>query len=113
MLMNIPMEELHSDWNTIMVESMKAFNGLPVSHESIAQLVKELGKDNFRYIIDIYFSQWVRRMFEDMPYFQASMLNIYDILSRKMGSEPSNTTQETQVQVRSDNPYANSRARKR
>lgn len=79
-LLNIPMEDLHSDWNTLMVESLKAFNGYEITHPDINVLVNEYGRQHFSRIIELYFSPWTRQMFNDMPYFQATLLNIYTLL---------------------------------
>lgn len=99
MLMNIPMEDLHSDWNTVMVESMKAFNGFEVTNNAVEQLVKEYGRDHFKQVIALYFMPWIRSMFVDMPYFQATMLNLYAILHKHFyPPEIPNTVQQQQVQ---------------
>ena len=83
LLLNIPMEDLHSDWNTIMVESMKAFNGIEITNDTIKQFVDLYGRESFKLVITgIYFAPWTNKMFLDMPYFQATMLNIYAILNK-------------------------------
>ena len=100
MLMNIPMEDLHSDWNTIMVESMKAFNGFPVTHSMVKQLVDEYGREHFRFIImNVYFQPWIRSMFVDMPYFQATMLNLYAILDKYFHPQVTSEQAKLQQQV--------------
>lgn len=82
-LMNIPLDDLHSDWDTVMVESMKYFNGYEITHRDIISLVDEYGKEAFKEVIAIYFLPWTRQMFVDMPYFQATLLNIYAILDKR------------------------------
>lgn len=110
-LMNIPMEDLHSDWNTVMVESMKAYNGMEITHGDIKAFVDDFTKQEFNLIIELYFSKWVQLMFTDMPYFQATMLNIYALLSNALHPNAGQSTE--QVQSEAINSQATNRYRAR
>lgn len=103
-LLNIPMEDLHSDWNTLMVESLKAFNGYEITHPDINVLVNEYGRQHFSRIIELYFSPWTRQMFNDMPYFQATLLNIYTLLDAYFYPKVDASQQQEQaVQAQTNN----------
>jgi len=77
LLMNIPIEDLHSDWNTFIIESLKYYSGLGTTNEHVLNLVKEYTKEQFSVIISMFFSDELKYMFRDMPYFQATMLYIF------------------------------------
>lgn len=109
-LMNIPMEDLHADWDTIMIESMKAFNGFQITHQEIQNLVNEYGREHFKQVIAIYFMPWIRSMFIDMPYFQATMLNLYAILDKYFHPPVSQEQAKMQQQAQEQ---ANNRLRAR
>ena len=108
--MNIPMEDLHADWDTIMIESMKAFNGFQITHQEIQNLVNEYGREHFKQVIAIYFMPWIRSMFIDMPYFQATMLNLYAILDKYFHPPVSQEQAKMQQQAQEQ---ANNRLRAR
>jgi hypothetical protein len=91
-LINMPMDDLKADWNTVMVESMKGYVGLDVTHKDIAILMQHFNKKEFEIISRCYFEPWMNQMFKDTPYFQATMLNLYSIISKYFS-----TTAETQA----------------
>lgn len=82
-LLNIPKDNLESDWNTLMDESMKSFCGFPIVHQEVKNMLGVWGSD-FNIVIQCYMSDWVNKMFMDMPYFQATMLNLYIVLSNAL-----------------------------
>lgn len=95
-LLNMPMEDLKSDWNTVMVESMKGYVGLEVTHKDIAILMQHFNKKEFEIVAKCYFEPWMNQMFKDTPYFQATMLNLYSIISKYFDTTSANTA-STQV----------------
>lgn len=78
-LMNIPRDDLQSDFNTVMTESMRGFCGFDVRHIDIKRLVDTYKKD-FALVVNCYMSSWIKNAFIDMPYFQATFLNMYQVL---------------------------------
>lgn len=82
-LLNIPKDDLQSDFNTVMIESMRGYCKFDVRHPDIQRLVDEW-KTDFRFVVDCYMSSWMRNMFLDMPYFQACMMNMLQILRQKL-----------------------------
>ena len=104
-LMQLPLEDLQADWNTVMVESMKAFNGFDITHTNIRQLVTAYGRQNFKKVIALYFQPFMQSMFIDMPYFQATLLYIYAVLSKSF--QPDESLQTVQA------PQQNARLRAR
>ena len=78
-LMNIPKDNLQSDWSVVMTESLKSFCGFEIEHEDVKRLVKIYGKE-FQLVVNCYMSNWIRNAFVDMPYFQATFLNLYLVL---------------------------------
>lgn len=79
-LMNVPKDNLHSDWNMVMTESLKCFCGFDTKHDDIKRLVGTY-KTDFQYVSSCYMSAWIKNAFIDMPNFQATMLNLYLVLS--------------------------------
>ena len=90
-LLNIPKDNLESDWNTLMDESMKSFCGFPIVHQEVKNMLSVWGSD-FNIVIQCYMSDWVNKMFMDMPYFQATMLNLYIVLSNALKRKSSTAT---------------------
>lgn len=75
-LMNIPKDELQSDFYHFMTESMRCMCSFGTKDECIRKVVGLYGAD-FNLVVRCYFSEWFRVAFIDMPYFQASMLQMY------------------------------------
>lgn len=102
-LLNIPKDNLESDWNTLMDESMKSFCGFPIVHQEVKNMLGVWGSD-FNIVIQCYMSDWVNKMFMDMPYFQATMLNLYIVLSnalkRKSSTAPTSRPSTNSVSSR-------------
>jgi DNA polymerase III gamma/tau subunit len=102
-LLNIPKDNLESDWNTLMDESMKSFCGFPIVHQEVKNMLSVWGSD-FNIVIQCYMSDWVNKMFMDMPYFQATMLNLYIVLSnalkRKSSTAPTSRPSTNSVSSR-------------
>lgn len=102
-LLNIPKDNLESDWNTLMDESMKSFCGFPIVHQEVKNMLGVWGSD-FNIVIQCYMSDWVNKMFMDMPYFQATMLNLYIVLSnalkRKSSTAPTSRPSTSSVSSR-------------
>ena len=95
-LLNIPKDDLQSDFNTVMIESMRGYCKFDVRHPDIQRLIDEW-KTDFRFIVDCYMSSWMRNMFLDMPYFQACMMNMLQILRQKLVTTGNQGTQPQQV----------------
>lgn len=102
-LMNVPKDNLHSDWNTVMTESLKSFCGFEIKHEDIKLLVSTY-KSDFQYVSSCYMSVWIKNAFIDMPNFQATMLNLYLVLSNALKKKDVQT-QQTQSNIRSNSRY--------
>lgn len=102
-LLNIPKDNLESDWNTLMDESMNSFCGFPIVHQEVKNMLGVWGSD-FNIVIQCYMSDWVNKMFMDMPYFQATMLNLYIVLSnalkRKSSTVPTSRPSTNSVSSR-------------
>ena len=103
-LLNMPMEDLKADWNTVMVESMKGYVGLEVTHKDIATLMQYFNKKEFEIVVKCYFEPWMNQMFKDTPYFQATMLNLFSIISKHFDitSDNQSNTQASAEQQRMD-----------
>lgn len=84
-LLNIPKDNLQIDWNMVMTESLKSFCGMEVAHEDVKRMVKVYGS-KFSLVSSCYMAQWMKNAFIDMPYFQATMLNMYIVLRGALGS---------------------------
>lgn len=82
-LMNIPKDNLQSDWQTVMMESMKSFCGFEVEHKDIQRLVQTY-KNQFQIVAQCYMQAWIKNAFIDMPYFQATFLNLYLTISQSL-----------------------------
>lgn len=78
-LLNMPKDDLHTDWNTIMIESMKCLAGFSVYNEEIKEVANLYGKD-FNMLVKIFFSDIMKTAFTDMAYFQATFCYIYTTL---------------------------------
>ena len=102
-LMNVPKDNLHSDWNTVMTESLKGFCGFEVKHEDIKNLINTY-KSDFQYVSNCYMSTWIKNAFIDMPNFQATMLNLYIVLSGAFKKKEVQS-QQTQSNIRSNSRY--------
>lgn len=90
-LMNIPKDDLQSDFNMVMTESMRGYCGFPVRHEDIQRMVNVWGKD-FSIIVSGYMSSWIKNAFYDMPYFQATFLYMYQNLRAYLNQKQSQKT---------------------
>ena len=101
-LLNIPKADLKEDFYIIMNESLKAYHGLGSTYKSINTLVDTFGQD-FSIVCQCYFAQWMPNAFNDMAYFQATMLNIYSIIANKVKAKAN-----SQVPVRKENKFGNS-----
>ena len=92
-LMDIPKNNLQSDWNIVMVESLKSFCGFETDSEDVKRLVQKYGSD-FNIVSSCYMSSWIRNAFQDMSYFQATFLNLFMVvrgaLNKKSSSQVSN-----------------------
>ena len=84
-LLNIPKDNLQIDWNMVMTESLKSFCGMEIAHEDVKRMVKVYGS-KFSLVSSCYMAQWMKNAFIDMPYFQATMLNMYIVLRGALGS---------------------------
>lgn len=78
-LLSIPKDNLQSDWSTVMTESLRSFCGFDCRHADIKRLVDTYGSD-FNIIAQCYMSTWVKNMFIDVPYTQATLLNMYKVV---------------------------------
>lgn len=78
-LLSIPKDNLQSDWSIVMTESLRSFCGFDCRHKDIKRLVYTYGSD-FNIIAQCYMSTWVKNMFVDIPYTQATLLNMYKVV---------------------------------
>ena len=78
-LLSIPKDNLQSDWSIVMTESLRSFCGFDCRHADIKRLVEIYGSD-FNIIAQCYMSTWVKNMFIDVPYTQATLLNMYKVV---------------------------------
>lgn len=78
-LLSIPKDNLQSDWSIVMTESLRSFCGFECRHKDIKRLVDIYGGD-FNIIAQCYMSTWVKNMFIDIPYTQATLLNMYKVV---------------------------------
>lgn len=78
-LLSIPKDNLQSDWSVVMTESLRSFCGFDCRHKDIKRLVDTYGSD-FNIIAQCYMSTWVKNMFIDIPYTQATLLNMYKVV---------------------------------
>lgn len=78
-LLSIPKGNLQSDWSIVMTESLRSFCGFDCRHADIKRLVDTYGSD-FNIIVQCYMSTWVKNMFIDVPYTQATLLNMYKVV---------------------------------
>ena len=78
-LLGIPKDNLQSDWSIVMTESLRSFCGFDCRHKDIKRLVDTYGSD-FNIIAQCYMSTWVKNMFIDIPYTQATLLNMYKVV---------------------------------
>lgn len=78
-LLSIPKDNLQSDWSIVMTESLRSFCGFDCRHKDIKRLVDTYGSD-FNIIAQCYMSTWVKNMFVDIPYTQATLLNMYKVV---------------------------------
>jgi DNA polymerase III delta prime subunit len=78
-LLSIPKDNLQSDWSIIMTESLRSYCGFDCRHKDIQRLV-DTYKGDFNIIAQCYMSTWVKNMFVDTPYTQATLLNLYKVV---------------------------------
>ena len=78
-LLSIPKDNLQSDWSIVMTESLRSFCGFDCRNKDIKRLVDTYGSD-FNIIAQCYMSTWVKNMFVDIPYTQATLLNMYKVV---------------------------------
>lgn len=78
-LLSIPKDNLQSDWSIVMTESLRSFCGFDCRHADIKRLVDTYCSD-FNIIAQCYMSTWVKNMFIDVPYTQATLLNMYKVV---------------------------------
>lgn len=78
-LLSIPKDNLQPDWSIVMTESLRSFCGFECRHKDIKRLVDTYGSD-FNIIAQCYMSTWVKNMFIDIPYTQATLLNMYKVV---------------------------------
>lgn len=102
-LMNIPKNDLQEDWNTVMTESLKSFCGFEIEHEDIKKLVQTY-KSDFQLVSSCYMSAWIKNAFIDMPYFQATMLNLYVVLRNALNKKYSQSRNIVQTESRYGTP---------
>ena len=97
-LMNIPKDDLQSDWNTVITESMRGYTGFEVRHPDVKTLIN-VYKSDFNIVVNCFFSAWIKNAFVDMCYFQATFLNMYLLISQtiqgKKSTESAKTAQQT------------------
>lgn len=96
-LLSIPKDNLQSDWSIVMTESLRSFCGFECRHKDIKRLVDTYGSD-FNIIAQCYMSTWVKNMFIDIPYTQATLLNMYKVVQ---GALEKKRTQSGVVSVQS------------
>jgi DNA polymerase III gamma/tau subunit len=82
-LLDIPKDDLQADFNTVLTESMRGFCGFEVRHPDIQRMIDEW-KTDFRLVVSCYMESWIKNMFIDMPYFQATMLNMFWVLRQAL-----------------------------
>lgn len=85
-LLSIPKDNLQSDWSIVMTESLRSFCGFECRHKDIKRLVDTYGSD-FNIIAQCYMSTWVKNMFIDIPYTQATLLNMYKVVQGALGKK--------------------------
>lgn len=78
-LLSIPKDNLQSDWSIVMTESLRSYCGFDCRHKDIQRLV-DTYKGDFNIIAQCYMSAWVKNMFVDTPYTQATLLNLYKVV---------------------------------
>lgn len=78
-LLSIPKDNLQSDWSIVMTESLRSYCGFDCRHKDIQRLV-DTYKGDFNIIAQCYMSTWVKNMFVDIPYTQATLLNLYKVV---------------------------------
>lgn len=78
-LLSIPKDNLQSDWSIVMTESLRSYCGFDCRHKDIQRLV-DTYKGDFNIIAQCYMSTWVKNMFVDTPYTQATLLNLYKVV---------------------------------
>ena len=104
-LMNIPKDDLQSDWNTVITESMRGYTGFEIRHQDIKTLIG-VYKSDFNIVVNCFFSPWIKNAFQDMPYFQATFLNMYLLISQTVqGRKSTDSAKESTSQT----PQVNNR----
>jgi DNA polymerase III delta prime subunit len=93
-LLNIPKDDLQSDFNTVMTESMRGYCGFEIRHMDIKRLV-DIYKQDFALIVNFYMSPWIKNAFLDMPYFQATFLSMYQKIRDAMDKRQAVSSQAT------------------
>ena len=78
-LLSIPKDNLQSDWSIVMTESLRSYCGFDCRHKDIQRLV-DTYKGDFNIIAQCYMSTWVKNIFVDTPYTQATLLNLYKVV---------------------------------
>lgn len=78
-LLSIPKDNLQSDWSIVMNESLRSYCGFECRHSDVQRLV-DTYKGDFNIIAQCYMSTWVKNMFVDTPYTQATLLNLYKVV---------------------------------
>ena len=78
-LLSIPKDNLQSDWSIVMTESLRSYCGFDCRHKDIQRLIDTYNGD-FNIIAQCYMSVWVKNMFVDTPYTQATLLNLYKVV---------------------------------
>lgn len=78
-LLSIPKDNLQSDWSIVMTESLRSYCGFDCRHKDIQRLI-DTYKGDFNIIAQCYMSTWVKNMFVDTPYTQATLLNLYKVV---------------------------------
>lgn len=78
-LLSIPKDNLQSDWSIVMTESLRSYCGFECRHSDVQRLV-DIYKGDFNIIAQCYMSTWVKNMFVDTPYTQATLLNLYKVV---------------------------------
>ena len=97
-LMNIPRDDLQSDFNIVMTESMRGFCGYGVRHVDIQRML-DVYKQDFSVVVSCYMSTWIKNAFIDMPYFQATMLNMCQVIRNALKKSSAQDTQSTSSNV--------------
>lgn len=86
-LLNMPRDDLHTDWNTVMTQAMRSLAGFPISSKDVQSVIELYGRKDFNLIIQIFFNSIMKSAFVDMAYFQATFCYIYTSLTAALAQK--------------------------